>query len=360
MNLNSDIDVSEFFSWWGSELSTFLPEKLRDKLSGGKGVLVIELHAGLARVGYVNSEGENFLGTFPPNELAREELRDMIESEPLYKDAECILRVPENLTIKQDVYLPIAAEGNIKQALTYELDRYTPFNKDQVYFDYIKLEQDNNKTHLHLLLLLVKKSTLDEMYNASIKLGLKPTYSDSAAHRVIAGKASSRYNLLAEELCQKEDKKPLYVMLATLLFTLALFSILLFYPLYKLDQGLDKLKRHAGLVETAALEIEETKKGIDYLYSATEKVINKKNELPSMIGVINTATEILKDDTWVSQLRYVNKKLELTGQSNSASSLIASFEGADLYHHTKFISPVTKDNRTGKERFKISTQVKNK
>lgn len=358
MNLNNEIDLAQFFSWWGGELSSFLPEKFRERFSSGKGFLVVELHAGLARVGYLNRERESFLGTFPPNALAKEEIRDLIESEPLYKDAECVLRVPEKLTIKQDIYLPIAAEGNIKQALTYELDRYTPFNKDQVYFDYIKLDQENNKTHLHLLLLLVKKETLDEMYQASLKLGLNPNFSDSAAHGVISGKASSRYNLLAEDLCQKENKKPLYIMLGALLLAFVLFATLLFYPLYKLDIGLEKLKRHASLVETAAMQIDDTKKGIDHLYLAAEKVIIKKKELPSMIDVINTATEILNDDTWVSQLRYVNKRLELTGQSKSASSLIASFEDAKLFHNTKFISPVTKDNRTGKERFKISTEVK--
>ncbi len=359
MNLNSEIDLSQFFSWWGGELSAFLPQKFRERLSRGKGFLVVELHAGLARVEYVDRERVSFLGTFPPNALAREEINDLIESEPLYKDAECVLRVPEKLTIKQDVYLPIAAEGNIKQALTYELDRYTPFNKDQVYFDYIKLDQENNKTHLHLLLLLVKKETLDEMYQAAIKLGFKPSFSDSAAHAVVSGKASSRYNLLAENLCEKENKKSLYIMLGALLLTLALFATMLFYPLYKLDQGLEKLKQHAGLVEKAAMHIDDTKKGIDHLYSATEKVIIKKKEHASMIDVINKATEILNDDTWVSQLRYVNNKLELTGQSKSASSLIASFEDTELFHNTKFISPVTKDNRTGKERFKISTEVKN-
>jgi len=360
MNLNSEIDLSRFFSWWGGELSSFLPATFRERLSSGKGFLVVELHAGLARIAYANRERESFLGTFPPNALAREEIQDLIENEPLYKEAECVLRVPEKLTIKQDVYLPVAAEGNIRQALTYELDRYTPFNKDQVYFDYIKLDQENNKTHLHLLLLLVKKKTLDDMYQASLKLGLTPSFSDSVAQEVVSGKASTRYNLLAEDLCQKENKKPLYIMLGALLLTMILFATMLFYPLYKLDEGLEKLKHHAGLVEKAATQIDNAKKGVDHLYLATEKVISRKKEHPSMIDVINTATEILSDDTWVSQLRYVNKKLELTGQSKSASSLIASFEDTELFYRTKFISPVTKDNRTGKERFKISTEVKRK
>jgi general secretion pathway protein L len=69
------------------------------------------------------------------------------------------LRVPEDLSVMQDVFLPAEAESNLHQVMTYELDRYTPFNAGQVYFGFIKLGPANNKALIHLLLILVKKDS---------------------------------------------------------------------------------------------------------------------------------------------------------------------------------------------------------
>ena len=79
-----------------------------------------------------------------------------------------------------------------------------------------------------------------------------------------------------------------------------------------------------------------------------------------MVTLINTVSQIFNDETWVSNLRYFNHTLQLTGQSENASNLIGLLEKTRLFSGTRFISPVTKDNRTGLERFKISTQVKPK
>lgn len=360
VDLNGDIDISRFFTWWGQELSFLLPKKFRETLAGGKGLLVVEANAQSVKVSYLNQGQENVLGEFEHNALAKEELHNIIESHPKYKEAPVVLRVPDHLSVKQDIFLPVAAEANIQQALTYELDKYTPFNKDQVYFDTIIFDKEKNATQLHLLLILVKKNTLDEMYESSLNLGLIPSFADSAAKTVVSGEPKTQYNLLPSDLCQKRNKTPFFIMLGSMLLTFALLAFLLFYPIYKLEKGLDRVKHHRRLVEDAALKIDESKKGIDYLYLATQKVIDRQNEIPAMIEVINTASKTLKDDTWVSQFRFVNKSLQLTGQSGSASSLIQSLEKTSIFHNTKFISPVTKDNRSGLERFKISTEVAKK
>jgi general secretion pathway protein L len=358
LKLDSEIDISKFFKWWGDELSFLLPEKFREALTKGKSLLIVEINNKKARLSFANSEEEKHIGEFDVDALADDDIEDLIESNPLYKDVEIVLRVPEQLSIKQEVFLPAAAEANLHQVITYELDRFTPFNKDQVYFDFIKPEQEKNKTHIQLILVLVKKETLDYLYESCVTLGLKPSFSDSATQVVEPGKASSRYNLLPQYLCQKADKRPLYIMLASFVLPLLLLAFLLIYPLYKSSSGLEKLKFHSRSVEKTAIEIEDSKRGIDYLYQATQKVIDKKNSSPSMIDVIDTVSKVLGDDTWVSRLQYSNNTLQLTGQSGSASNIIGALEETRFFYNVKFTSPVTKDSRTGLDRFRISSSVK--
>ncbi len=357
LKLDSKIDFAQFFKWWGGQLSFLLPQKFLDALARRKSLIVVEIKVASASISYINYQQEIFLGKFEFNELAKEEIHNLIASNNQYSDAKIVLRVPENLSIIQDVFLPAAAADNLHQVMSYELDRYTPFNKEQVYFDVIKIGPANNSALIHLVLILTQKASLDVMYEQCLGLGLQPFYADSAAYIDMPESVSEQYNLLPKEQCQKVSKKPLFILLGSILVTLVLFTALMIFPLKIADDSLIELKKHVRKVEKVALEIEDSKKSIDYLYQATQTIIDKKSAAPSMIKIINTISHIFNDDTWVSNLRYFNNSLQLSGQSENASNLIGSLEKTKLFRGTKFISPVTKDNRTGRERFKISTQV---
>ncbi|RLA20318.1 MAG: hypothetical protein DRQ62_10725 [Gammaproteobacteria bacterium] len=359
LSLDSEIDVSLFFKWWGQQLSFLVPQKFLDALARGKSLIVVEITPESARVSFDNQQQQVLLGEFEYNELAKEELQSLIVSEKQYSDAKVVLRVPEALSVKQDVFLPAAAESNLHQVMAYELDRYTPFKAEQVYFDVIKLGSANNKALIHLLLVLVKKASLDTMYQQCLGLGLKPFYADSVAQPVNPSESNSQYNLLPKSLCQKADKKPLFIMLGSILLTLVLLTVLMVQPVSRATDQLNELKQRSRKVEKTAREIEDSKKSIDYLFQATQALIDKKKAAPSLVELMNIVSEVFADDTWVSNWRYYNNTLQLTGQSGSASNLIASLEKVKLLKNTKFISPVTKDRRSGLERFKISTEVIN-
>ncbi|OQK16694.1 hypothetical protein AU255_01955 [Methyloprofundus sedimenti] len=357
LNLDSEINISLFFKWWWQQLSFFVPRKFLDALAREKSLLVIEITAAIAKISFVNNQQETVLGEFEFNELAKEELQSLIANNKQYSDAKIVLRVPEQLSVTQDVFLPAAAESNLRQVMSYELDRYTPFKADQVYFDFIKLGPANNKALVHLLLVLVKKDSLESMYQHCLELGLQPFYADSAARVVGFDESANQYNLLPSDLCQKANKKPLFIMLGSAMVTLILIIILMILPISSATDQLNELKQRARKVEKVALEIEDSKKSIDYLFQATRALIDKKKAASSVIELMNKVTEVFGDDTWVSNWRYYDNTLQLTGQSGSASNLIASLEKTELFRNTKFISPVTKDNRSGLERFKISTEV---
>lgn len=357
LSLDSNIDLALFFKWWGGQLSFLVPQKFLDAVSRGKSLIVVEVQATTAKLSYLNDEQETALGEFEFNDIAKEALHQMIEKNSNYRNAKIVLRVPKSQSVIQTVFLPVAAADNLQQVMSYELDRYTPFTKEQVYFDVINQGVANNKALLQLVLVLVQKNSLDTMYQQCLSLGLQPSYADSVV-RVEKMGSSQTYNLLPKEQCQKVSKRPLFIMLGSLATMLALLTALILLPLNQAEQRLNDLKKHVRKVEKTAIEIEDSKKSIDYLYQATQNIVDKKNGAPSIVMLINTVTKVLADDTWVSNLRYFNKTLQLSGQSGSASNLIGSLETTKLFSETKFISPVTKDSRTGLERYKISTKVK--
>ena len=76
-----------------------------------------------------------------------------------------------------------------------------------------------------------------------------------------------------------------------------------------------------------------------------------------LVDTIDRLSKLLKDDTWVSQLKYSNGNLELLGESANASDILAILEKTNYFKNARFISPVTQDQQTNKERFQLSTEI---
>ena len=46
-----------------------------------------------------------------------------------------VVSLPPREVLRRTITLPAAVEENLRQALTYDLDRHTPFKPEELYFD---------------------------------------------------------------------------------------------------------------------------------------------------------------------------------------------------------------------------------
>ena len=57
--------------------------------------------------------------------------------------------------------LPSPTEENLKEVLGFEMDRYTPFALEDVYFDFTIVKRDEARDLIHVLLMVIKKDVVD-------------------------------------------------------------------------------------------------------------------------------------------------------------------------------------------------------
>ena len=57
--------------------------------------------------------------------------------------------------------LPLAAAENLREVLTFEMDRQTPFTADQVYFDYQIVQRDNTNGRISVEMTAVHRADVD-------------------------------------------------------------------------------------------------------------------------------------------------------------------------------------------------------
>ena len=83
--------------------------------------------------------------------------------------------IPREAVVLREIQLPMVVEENIHQVLAYELDRYTPFSKDEAYFAFDIVVRDIDTKTLTLLLTAVETTRLQRYLTRLTLLGLKPT-----------------------------------------------------------------------------------------------------------------------------------------------------------------------------------------
>jgi Tfp pilus assembly protein PilN len=79
--------------------------------------------------------------------------------------------------------------------------------------------------------------------------------------------------------------------------------------------------------------------------------------------VLEELTRLLPNTTWIWNLKYNGKEIELSGFADSASDLIPLLDKSPLFEKVEFLAPVTKemqmrgDGNKEKERFKIKAKI---
>ncbi len=83
------------------------------------------------------------------------------------------LSIPREKSLLRFLKLPASTKENLRKVLEYETPRYTPFEKEDVYFDSHLLGED--KTWLSLVVIYVKRSDVDPYLSLLKKIGIQPT-----------------------------------------------------------------------------------------------------------------------------------------------------------------------------------------
>lgn len=356
MNLDTtiDIDIKGFFQWWGRELAFLLPETLKRKLRDYQGRLIFTpLSAGF-QVEWFDGDDKLIVRQRIDSSGFYQRLKQQY---PACEKAERVLRLPADQALQKVIFLPVAAQENLAQVVSFELDRYTPFKADQVYFSLITLG-NTGYGQIQVLLIVVPKTQLDEqLQSLQALLDVKPHRVDYELTARDYVQFRNAYNLLPASYRQQRSKfsQSAHWLLGSLLVVLML--AVLVGPVWMEAQSVETLKAHLKQLEKQNRMVNAQQAEIDALHAETQKLIDVKRQAPSLLAVLSELTRLLDDETWLTHLQFSDQHMQIQGQSPAASALIGVLEHSDFFSNVSFVSPLTQDKVTGRERFQISMDI---
>ena len=353
--------VEEFYRWWATTLTSLLPVRVRRLLFREPDILVL-LTGDAQDTACLYSHGSPNQDNDRPYECKNRLVitRSTLDKELATIDrseTEIMLLLPAASCLTRTISLPAATVDRLRDVLAFEMDKYTPFMADRVYYDYHVLETTPETVTLELS--VVEKSLLDDALVKTASWKLQP---DIAAIDISAVTGSDGFirpqiNFL-EHISRKETGNRWRILGHVLIaVSILLAAANLAAPVLQKAQLVEELEVQLIEVErsaSVAIELQSTR---DRILAINEGLLGIKNNHTPVVDTLLELTRVLPDTTWVQKLEIREGALDIQGQSESSSELPGIIEASPLFINTSFLSPVTKDIRTNKERFRLSTDI---
>jgi general secretion pathway protein L len=337
--------VQRFLAWWGGELASLVPARLRIDPSWARDDLVLFMGEREAILGRDRADGR-----FEPVE------RLPFGSGPVRSAARTHsvrLRLPITSALRIEVPLPAAALENLAEAVAFQLDRYTPFLPEQVYLSCTAGERQGERVAVTAI--VVERRAVDDAVREAQHLGFA-----IARVEVAGGPGRER---AADPLpvpgfrARSWGQVALTSACAALVLALGVTAIAL--PFAREEARADALQQRMAAVRTEAEAAQKLQKANEAAMQEANFLTDRKREHASAIEILLELTHLTPDDTYLSSATLTGDQLQIIGISPSASGLIGRFENSQLFHKAEFQSPVTADQATGREHFVISVQIGN-
>lgn len=346
--------LRRFGCWWQGELLGMVPSALRDRLQRGGQYLLAEINTGECIVRFGARGNLEQIGRFqldqPPT---AGELTQRKTAQAATKADEVILLLPNEMILGRDLQLPAATEANLRNILGYELNRYTPFEADQVYYGYRMLSRDSDGRRISVSLKLVPRAQLDPLLERLNTWGIVPD--------VVAPAAEASGDLYTVNLLQQRPagRRKGHMAQRTRNIVLGLLLMLLIaLPLWSQQRTLVYLQDAIAQPQLEAREAQAVSEKLRLLTESGTWLTEKKQRAPSLLYILAELTDLVPDHTWFTRFELKGTEVRIQGESGEASSLISLLDNSVYISNARFVSPVTTNPRTEKERFIIVAQLR--
>ena len=346
--------VGKFFAWWLGELRQAMPASWQEKLQHAMRRVSFTLGEGLLSLAVDENRRLSDLDVFPLSQdaaLQRQEIDDLLRRSDLL-EAPRFLLLERDAVLSKELKLPLAAEPDLAQVLTFEMDRQTPFRAGSVYFDWKIADRSSTPGQLKLHLFVVPRAEVDRAVTTLADRGLSLAGVDVRDHDRTLG-----LNLLPADRRVRTVNPRARLNLALGAACVALLALVMAQSLYLRAHQVSELEAAIAEAQDEAREVAQIRKQIEDASEAAGFLASRRGELPLAIEVLADVTRTLPDDTFLDRLVIGAAAVQMQGKSLNAQQLIEKVNESPLLDAAAFRGSTRLDARSGLEIFEVNATV---
>ncbi len=333
--------IELFLAWWAQHLLAWLPARLRGTGRQPDALIAEMLPTGgialLARRG----GRETALGSFGPGAAGEAAFQNGLGS----RRGPLVLRLPPGMLLQRPVELPLAAERDLGQVLRYEMDRLTPFALDEVHWGWAVERRDRARGRVHVLLLVAPKVALAPVLATLRRAGASPEALETT------GAATHAIPLDPGRPGQEQLRRRVLAAAAAVCAVLAVAAAGLPFVQQSLAMGV--VDRRIKALRPQVDQAQALRRRIASGAAGADVLATQRAATGDALAVLATVTDVLPDDTYLTELTLHGRVLTLTGQSAAAARLIEALSSNPKLRDPAFIAPVTRNEMAKADQFSI-------
>ncbi len=340
--------LAEVMRWWGANLRALLPAWLRAGRAADRRAVFAVPEAGFVTLTQQRAGIEAPLGRFSLDPADRPALARVLARS--VRPASLLLRIPGAALLERDVVLPLVAERELERVLTYEMDRLTPFAAGDVFWTSIVERRDRTSGRLHLRLLLAPRAPWTDVLAALAAAG-RPV---GALVGPLVGNGPTRTIPLQR---QAVGPWPRRLLAAGVAACVVLAAAAIALPFVRQGQDRDAIEARMAVLRPQVAAVEGLQRQAAGTAAGQDAVTAERARVGDPLAVLAALTEILPDDTSLTEFALHQGRIEMAGQSPAAARLIAALSADPVIRNAAFAAPVTRlDNNRG-ELFSIRAEI---
>ena len=346
--------VGVFCRWWFRELQQALPAKWQERLQHALRRVILRAESGQLTLGVEENQAIQWLETYPLDQdvsLQRQRNASLLEKHDAREVPRFLLLDPVHV-LRKELKLPLAAESNLQQVLTFEMDRQTPFRASDVYYTWKKLEGEKDSGQIRIELFVVPRSAVDPSLDKLSATGLAVSGVD-----LIEDGATAGVNLLPPEkrLRVVNPRSRLNWGLAAAAAVLLL--VLMVQSLNLRANRVEELEVAIADVQDEARRVQRLKEQVEETSEAASFLTRRRARSPMAIELLADITRILPDDTYLDRLVISEDSILIQGKSSNAQQLIEVVNKDEVFNEAAFRGSTRLDTSTGLEIFEVNARI---
>lgn len=276
---------------------------------------------------------------------------------PLTEDiapaARGVLMLPGDAVLVHRLALPLAVGRDLAQVMSFELDRFTPFSADQVYY---AVRRDGiEEQQVRVSLALVRREYLDHCLErcAAQGVGLE------AVDVPDAQGAPMGINLLPGGCATGNESRGRGLVRVLSLVCCALVVAIALMWIHNRETALVAMQTEVQALHRQAEEATALRSVRDQSRNALLFLLERRSGRPSRAQLLSELTGCLPRDTWLQSLEMnANGQIDMSGLSTHASALIGQIKGCEHVLDAQFVGVIQPDPASGRERFYLRARVR--
>lgn len=332
--------VTSFFRWWVRQIAQLVPARL----------LQFFLEAGEASILEITEQRFALFvrrrGRLTP--VAQGPLSSLQQTVKTTADLPQLrlLKTPEAQVLRKHLSLPLAVRRDLHTVLSFEIDRETPFELGEVYWNY---RATATKARLDVELVVVPRTAVDTLAQVARDHGFVP-----AALDVAHDDGPSPLLWLEAPNPLRYTRLPARVRLP-MAVVYGLAVALLLVPFAAQQMRFFLADRTIAALGKDAREASDLNRKANLRVAALTFMSGSNLGQNGPLEILAATTKALPDDTYLTSLAVHGGQITVIGSSEAAAQLIGAMAGSPQFRDPAFDSAVLEGDDG--EKFSISAQL---